>query len=112
VSVLLLIVVAALAGTVTYLWVTGVLGRLARGGKERGILRACLKVSGVEVAARLPDGTAFMIWLVNCGESTLHLDHVYLCSPSGIVYHEYDPGDWPLPPGSPTTCGYGSQPTA
>jgi len=100
-AALLLIVIGVLAGVLLHFWLSGFQGQVAQGAENTGTLSTCLKIEGIEVAERTPDGVAYKIWLLNCGTSTLYLQYVYLLDSKGNAYHVYYSGYWPLPPGQP-----------
>lgn len=99
VSVLLIIVITVAVSVFVYLWVTGYQASIEEEAGGRTNLGACLNFIGVEVAYEDSSSISYKIWLMNCGETRLHVDYVYLLDPSGKVTYTYYAGDWAIEPG-------------
>jgi len=100
-AILLLVIVADAAALVLYSWTTWLAGETERAAQSGAKpLAVCLRVIGAEKTWEGADGVSYAIWLMNCGDSTLHLDYVHVLAPDGTIVHTYYAGDWPVAPGS------------
>ena len=94
IAVLLLVVIAVIAGTLLYVWLTGYMGTLQTGvGTEQ--LKEKIKIEGVGYS-----GGALTVYVRNIGDTKVSLKAVYLYNASGTVVAadtdenvELDPGE-------------------
>ncbi len=101
VAILILIVIIAVAAILVYGWTVGLMAIMGREAQsETKPFSVCLRIVAAQKVWEGVDGVSYEIWLMNCGDSTLHLDYVYVLAPDGTVVHSYYAGDWPVSPGS------------
>jgi len=83
IAVLLLVVIAVIAGTLLYVWLTGYMGTLQTGvGTEQ--LKEKIKIEGVKYEKSDTTGTV-TVYVRNIGDTKVSLKAVYLYDASGTV---------------------------
>ena len=93
IAVLLLVVIAVIAGTLLYVWLTGYMGTLQTGvGTEQ--LKEKIKIEGVGYS-----GGALTVYVRNIGDTKVSLKAVYLYDASGTVVAADTDEDVALDPG-------------
>ncbi len=100
ISILLIIVITVAVSVLVYVWIIGYQSTIEKesAGGSKG-LGACLNVIGVDVAYEDASSISYRIWLVNCGETRLHVDYVYVLDSTGKITYTYYAGDWAIDPG-------------
>ena len=101
IAVLLLVVIAVIAGTLLYVWLTGYMGTLQTGvGTEQ--LKEKIKIEGVKYESSDTTGTV-TVYVRNIGDTKVTLKAVYLYDASGTVVAADTNEDTGLDPGNVDT---------
>ena len=99
IAVLLLVVIAVIAGTLLYVWLTGYMGTLQTGvGTEQ--LKEKIKIEGVGYDS---DNKIVTVYVRNIGDTKVTLKAVYLYDASGTVVAADTNEDTGLDPGNVDT---------